>query len=70
MISQKQQLKTDQLFTDDAAKRGLVDWYKFEDKEFDRKCGWCTKAFTTRLLMNIYCSPECRNSNLRPTEKL
>src|SRR5665213_7889 len=53
--------KTDQLFVEDAASRGLVDWYKFDEEVFGRDCWQCKSDFRTRLKMNRYCSPKCRN---------
>lgn len=57
---------TDKLFIDDAAERGLVDWYTFNKEVQDRECGWCGKVFHTRLALNLYCSPQCRDNNLNP----
>ncbi|SRR6266849_769950 len=57
---------TDQLFIDDAAKRGLVNWYNFSKELYERKCIWDEKLFSTHLKLNKYCSPECRNNNSKP----
>jgi hypothetical protein len=52
---------TDQDFIDDAAKRGLVDWYTFDKEVYGRDCWQCGKAYRTRLKLNRYCSVECRD---------
>jgi endogenous inhibitor of DNA gyrase (YacG/DUF329 family) len=60
---------TDQDLINDAAKRGLIDWYNFSKHLHDRKCRWCGELFQTRLELNYYCGARCRDSNLTSYNK-
>lgn len=56
---------TDQAFIDDAAARGLMNWYNFSKELYERKCIWNGKLFSTHLKLNKFCSPECRDKTLK-----
>lgn len=65
---------TDQAFIDDFNKRydgdppagqSGEDWYRFDKEVFGRDCWDCKKAFRTQLKLNRFCSPKCRDNNIR-----
>lgn len=58
---------TDQSFIDNAATKGFIDWYHFDKEIHDRQCTQCNKIFHTRLKLNRYCSPKCRDKDLLTT---
>lgn len=60
--------KTDQLFVDDVVERnGYKNWYKFDKEPHKEDCWQCKKRFETRLKLNRYCSPACRDKALERT---
>jgi protein-arginine kinase activator protein McsA len=51
---------TDQAF--DAAKPG---YFIFREKSEERKCWNCSDTFETKLELNKFCSPKCKEEFLR-----
>lgn len=58
-ITANKMSKTDRLF--DADRPG---WYIFDGVEKERECWKCGKEYRTRLSMNKFCSPGCKNEFL------
>lgn len=61
--------KSDKLFVEDAKSRGLGDYYVFgkprtENYIEEKECDTCKTKFKTRLWLNRYCSPSCRDGAL------
>jgi hypothetical protein len=41
------------------------DWYLGEKESWSRRCWRCGERYSTRLELNKFCSPDCKNEYLR-----